>query len=567
MLKFPKIESEILFGAAAVIALYLTVFSTPVFAQQSAPARSVTDAQIEERVPRGAERPTPPPTSPAGPLAAPEQPDKARTFLVAAVTLEGNTVFRKPELAPYYEDILARLVTAADLQAAAERITRHYQDRGYFLTQAYLPPQDLSSGIARIRIAEGYVERVDFHGDGRTDGYIQRLASAIDEFRPLKRSDLERMLLLIGDSYGRIVDNAEMAEIDPLEGRYALQLILKDKPESGVLVLDNRGTTTSGKEQLWISASTNRLFGPDTQSRIGFFTIPMQPQELRYGEFEVSRMTGDHGTTVGALISASQSDAGGIDAIDGIEGDSDRIVLKAAHPLIRSMDRSLWLNLSADARNVSEDDNDGRNFKDQLRVLRGDLYMYLADDFGGQNQIWTEVSTGLDMLGASGKGDFRSRLGADAKFLKARASLTRQQEITNEIGVRFHLAGQYADDQLLSSEEFSLGGSSIGRAYDFSELTGDHGVGGSVELQYGDSLRDDYFTWFQVYGFYDAGVVWNEGAFELPHESLSSAGFGLRLDLTDSIRLQLEYARGLTRSVDDSGGDFQRVFFELSKNF
>lgn len=42
---------------------------------------------------------------------------------------------------------------------------------------------------------------------------------------------------------------------------------------------------------------------------------------------------------------------------------------------------------------------------------------------------------------------------------------------------------------------------------------------------------------------------------------------GLRPDLTESIWLQLEYARGLTRSVDDSGGDFQRVFFEFSKNF
>jgi hemolysin activation/secretion protein len=529
--------------------------------------RIASDAQIEERVPRGAERPASRPSTPDAPKPAPETAGEEQTFLLAAVTLEGNTVFDKNTLAPYYEDILARLVTSADLQAAAERITRHYQDRGYFLTQAYLPPQDLSAGIARIRVAEGYVERVDFHGNGETDGYIQRLASAIDEFRPLKRSDLERVLLLIGDSFGRIVDNAEMEEIDPLEGRYALQLTLKAKPESGVVVLDNRGTTTSGQEQLWVSVSTNRFIGPDTQARVGIFTIPMQPQELRYGEFEVSRMIGNSGTTIGSLVAASKSDAGGIESFDGLEGESERIVLKAAHPIIRSMDRSLWLNLSADARNVSEDDNGGRNFKDQLRVLRGDLYMFLADDFGGQNQIWTEVSTGLDVLGASEKGDFRSRLGADASFVKARASLTRQQEITNEIGLRLHLAGQYADDELLSSEEFSLGGSSIGRAYDFSELTGDHGLGGSVELQYGDSLRDDYFTWFQVYGFYDAGMVWNEGTFELPHESLSSAGLGLRLDLTDSIRLQLEYARGLTRPVDDSGGDFQRVFFELSKNF
>lgn len=518
-------------------------------------------------MPRNVGRPAARPATPGAPDAARDQPDDAQTFLLAAVLLDGNTVFRKTDLAPYYEDVLARLVTTADLQAAAARITRHYQDRGYFLTQAYLPPQDLAAGIATIRIAEGYVARVDFLGDGKPEGYVARLAAAIDEFRPLKRSDLERVLLLIGDSFGQIVESAEMAEIDPLEGRYALQLTLRDKPESGVLVYDNRGTTASGTEQLWASISSNRFIGPDTQARVGIFTVPAQPQELRYGEIEISRLVGDAGTTLGVLASASESDAGGIDSIDGVEGDSARFVIKASHPLIRSMEQSLWLNLSADARSVSEDDTAGPNFKDQLRVLRGGLYMYLADGFGGQNQLWGEVSGGLDTFGASDEGDLRSRLGADAQFAKARFTMTRQQEITREIGVRAHLAGQYASDELLSSEEFSLGGSSIGRAYDFSEISGEHGIGGSIELQYGDDLRDAYFTWFQAFGFYDVGMVWNEGAFELQRESLASTGLGLRLDLTDSIRLQIEYARALTRPANDDGDTLQRVFFELSKNF
>ncbi|WP_193173754.1 ShlB/FhaC/HecB family hemolysin secretion/activation protein [Nisaea nitritireducens] len=510
------------------------------------------------------------PGGPATPL--PPAPDKAvreqeQTFLLAAVSLEGNTLFSQADLALYYEDILARLVTTSDLQAAATRITEHYKERGYFLTQAYLPPQDLSSGIAVIRVAEGYVERVDFQGDGQVHGMVRRLASAIDEFRPIKRKDLERVLLLIGDSFGRIVENAEMAEIDARDGRYALQLTLTAKPESGLVSYDNRGTTSSGKNQIWVSVSSNRFIDPDTQLRVGLFTIPDQPQELRYGEMEISRLVGSAGTTVGAVFSASESDAGGIDAIDGIEGSSRRLVLKAAHPVLRSTEASLWLNLSADIRSISEEDDDGSNFKDELRVLRSNLYMYAVDDFGGQNQLYGELSGGLPAFGASGVGALRSRLGADAEFLKLRASVTRQQEITNETGIRFHVAGQLADDELLSSEEFSLGGSSIGRAYDFSELTGDHGVGGSIELQYGDSLRDDYFTWFQIFSFYDFGMVWNEGEFEQTRESLSSAGLGMRLDLTDTTRLQLEYARSLTRHAADDGGDFQRVFFELSKSF
>lgn len=539
----------------------------PAWAQQNPQPHSSPDALIEERVPRATGRTPAGPKTPSSPEGHKPSEQEEQTFLLAAVILEGNTVFSRADLALYYEDILARLVTTTDLQAATALITKHYRDRGYFLTQAYLPPQDLSAGVAVIRIAEGYVERVDFEGDGERGGYVHRLASAIDEFRPIKRKDLERVLLLIGDSFGRVVESAEMAEIDALEGRYALQLALTSKPESGVISYDNRGTGSSGEHQLWASISSNRLIDPDTQLRVGLFTIPDQPQELRYGELEVSHFVGSDGTTIGAAISASESDAGGIDAIDGIEGSSRRLVLKAAHPILRSTDRSLWINLSADVRSVSEEDNDGSNFKDQLRVLRGNLYMYAEDEFGGQNQLFGEASAGLPVFGASEEGILRSRLGADAKFLKLRGSLTRQQEITREIGIRLHAAGQIADDELLSSEEFSLGGSSIGRAYDFSELTGDHGVGGSIELQYGNGLRDDYFTWFQVFGFYDFGMVWNEGAFERTRESLSSAGLGLRLNLTDSIRLQLEYARSLTRHAEDDGGNFQRVFVELGKTF
>ena len=46
------------------------------------------------------------------------------------------------------------------------------------------------------------------------------------------------------------------------------------------------------------------------------------------------------------------------------------------------------------------------------------------------------------------------------------------------------LSGQWASGPLYSSEEFGYGGKNFGRAYDQSELTGDHGVAASVEVDY-----------------------------------------------------------------------------------
>lgn len=529
-----------------------------------AEAQQAPDAQIERRVPREVPEERPAPPSPARPRAMEPEPSAAPAeFIVAAAIIEGNKIFSKEELAPLYEDLLARKVSIDDLQAVAARITKYYQDAGYFLSQAFLPAQDLSAGIVTFKIAEGYAERVEFTGDAPVDGLVRRLGEALETFRPLRRADLERVLMLIGDSFGRIVEDAEVEEIDPTAGRYGLRIALRSKPDSVSVVYDNRGTESAGRGQLWVSAATNRLVDPDTQVRVGVFTVPSQPQELKYGEAEISRLAGSYGTVLSLYGARSESDAGGLDAVDDIEGRSERLQLRLAHPLLRSRKLSLWFNGAADWRNVEENGAGARNYKDQIRALRGGFYLYAEDPLGGGNRLWTELAVGTDALGGSKQGDLRSRFGADAEFSKVQASHTRYQPITENLGVQTLVAGQYADGELLSAEEFSLGGSSIGRAYEFSELSGDHGLGGSVELQYGDSWDEGFPARYQVYGFYDFGMVWNDGEFEADRESLASAGFGVRVGLTKSLNVELEYAEALTRPVNPEGDKVQRIFLQL----
>jgi hemolysin activation/secretion protein len=122
-------------------------------------------------------------------------------------------------------------------------------------------------------------------------------------------------------------------------------------------------------------------------------------------------------------------------------------------------------------------------------------------------------------------------------------------------------AGQWADGGLVSSEKFGVGGARFGRAYDYSEITGDHGLAGSIELRWTWRKLNDWLSSVQIYAFADAAQIWDNDDFS---ESLASAGGGLRVGVAPGLSATVEVAKPLTRDVLSQGDRSPRVFVSLS---
>src|SRR5262249_20222041 len=126
-------------------------------------------------------------------------------------------------------------------------------------------------------------------------------------------------------------------------------------------------------------------------------------------------------------------------------------------------------------------------------------------------------------------------------------------------------------DPLLASEEFTIGGPSYGRAYDSSEITGDHGAALKLELRYGETTNSAYLQSYQGYVFYDAGAVWNRDAAggEPEKQTLTSTGVGVRLNMSRSLFGSAEIAFPLSRDIASEGNDGEdpRLFFNILKRF
>jgi hemolysin activation/secretion protein len=94
------------------------------------------------------------------------------------------------------------------------------------------------------------------------------------------------------------------------------------------------------------------------------------------------------------------------------------------------------------------------------------------------------------------------------------------------------VTGQTFGNRLLTPEQFGVGGSQFGRGYDPSEITGDSGVAGKVELQYNRQHQiKDFVVPTQYYGYWDIGKVWSEKPRFVGSQSLSSAGVGVHVQV------------------------------------
>jgi hemolysin activation/secretion protein len=550
----------------AVLVLTLSMLS-PVHAQQVV-RPEVNPGLVQKRIPL----PEPRQEAPA-PLTMPEPPAAQTTaselhFVLSGVVIEGNTVFDNAALAPAYEDDLAQDIDFDAITRILDRITARYRAAGYFLSRAVAPPQSLERGILRIKVIEGYVERVTFSGaDTRSERLLPYFA-AVTQSRPLRLATLERTILLVNDLPGLHVAPV-LTPIDEDAGRYALTLALDYRPLAGFASLDNRGPKSLGPWETQVSASAQSLLDDFDRALLSVFTTPAEPRELLSGELRYEHPLGSAGTRM--ALSAARSDLRpeGMLAPHDLKGTALRYVAQLTHPLIRSRAQSLWLSGTFDVLDSREHEQGAPLFNDRLRVLRAALDYAGSDDLGGVTALYGEASQGLTLLGASrADSALLSRSNGHADFTKFAATATREQALGGAWSVLLGLAGQKANAPLLVSEQFPLGGARFGRAYDPAEIAGDDGIAGSLEVRFGRAPLQPWLRSYQIYGFYDLGAVWNMGVSDATRrQSLASAGGGFRFFLPRDLVAALEIARPLTRIVAAEGNKPVRVLVNLSASF
>jgi hemolysin activation/secretion protein len=209
--------------------------------------------------------------------------------------------------------------------------------------------------------------------------------------------------------------------------------------------------------------------------------------------------------------------------------------------------------------------------KDHDRVARiGGTYNF-QDKLRGVNTLDTQFSQGLDMFNASGVGSQSSNPFSPSDFRKINLDVSRLQPLPHNFSVLASASGQYAFDPLLVGEQFSLGGTGYGQAYDPGELLGDHGAAGKLEIRYGESPGYSYLESYQLFSYYDIGGVWLRDAAPGANDkkSLASVGAGVRADFMPNLSGSVEVDMPMTKTVTNQNDHERRprLFFSAVAKF
>jgi hemolysin activation/secretion protein len=467
-----------------------------------------------------------------------------------SINVTGVTIYSEDDIKSIFANDIGKKISLARIWEISDEITKKYRQDGYFLSRAFIPAQEITDGHVTIRVAEGYIKKVEIEEGLLSSSVVRDITNKITSERPTSSKTLEHYHLLLTDLSG--LQNL-YGTLAPLENQQdgGVRLIYsrnKLPTSNGFISLNNYGSKFLGPLQAGVQWQGN-LIGVQETFLAARASLPLD--ELLAANISQTIPLSPE-TSLMLLAGVTQAKPGFTLSPQEIESRSLDIGFKLNHKIIRQRNENWSVDIGLDGRNSKSTILGSTELsEDKVRAVRFGTVYDTYDPLDGFNRISLTASHGINGLGASDKNDINiSRNGAEPDFKKIEAEYLRYQSLPYQLGTLLTLRGQKASDSLYSSEEFGFGGQLMGRAYDSSEITGDDGVALSVELQYQD-IPAYINTTIKPYAFYDIGKVWNKNIGQEATISASSAGLGVRLEHDSGLSGTFELAFPLTKTVDN----------------
>lgn len=465
---------------------------------------------------------------------------------VSQFKFSGHTVFAKETLASLVVDLIGRELKFAQLEEAAERITRFYRDHGFVVATAYIPAQEIGDDqVVEIVVLEGRYGQVMLRNASRLSDQVAK--SLLDPVAPgvlIEAEPLERALRLLNETPGVKARSALSAGSEP--GTTDLTVELEDaKRFSGVATVDNYGNEHTGRIRATVSLDVNNVHGTGDQFDLQVITTG---KGLFHGQVGYSALLGSSAMRWNASYTSSRYEMGGPFAGLDVKGTTNNLKLGVTYPYKRIAPQVLEGHVKFHRVDLgfAFENRSMNNSVSGLDGARSVQAVLLSWDGHGQThdtqvQLRSTVTAGrltipdapeklLDTLGPKTAGD----------YIKLQLDLSAQQSLGGGRTQHVAISGQWASKNLHNSEKMALGGAQGIRAYGPGEMSGDVGV--LMRLEWQGDLSLPALRWA---GFADGGVVqvdknpWSGGT---NNHLLLGVGVGLIYAIPGSFDVRVDYA-------------------------
>ena len=469
---------------------------------------------------------------------------------VSAFRFEGNHVFSDDQLAHVVASYTGLSISAEELEQARLAVTAYYVRNGYVNSGAVLEDQDLDGGVVIFKIVEGILNEIDVRGNRwlRTSYLKRRVENRARP--PLQINRLQEALLLLNQNPMIVKVNADLQPAgEPGQSRLVLN-VQERFPFHAGLDFSNDRPASVGAEHLDFIGSDQSLTGNGDalDLRLGLLNRSKSGAESGFENFAVSYALPLSSWETTLRVSYQQNDYTIIEepfAVLNIDGRSSSFDVTLRQPLYRTLKSEFALSLTASQRH-SESFLRGQAFslspgavdgETDVTVLRfGQEWLYRT-----QKEVLAFRSSfhfGVNALDATQNGTDRD--GEFFAWLGQAHYVRRLDQRGTQVILRAD--GQWTSDQLLSLEQFSIGGMNTVRGYRENLIVRDTGVIGSIELRVPVWLSSSGKPVVQLAGFYDIGAGWDADAKTPSPKMIHSAGVGLIFTPFDTVSAEIYWA-------------------------
>ena len=480
---------------------------------------------------------------------------------VQRLQVDAPPVFAESELVAATGFAPGSELTLGELRAMAATISSYYQQRGYFLAQAYLPAQDIKDGIVHIKVLPGQYGQVQLRNQSQlSDGLAGSMLAGLDG-QVIASAPLERRLLLLSDLPGVLVSST----LAPGASLGTSDLIVDVQPGArfnGSIDADNQGNRYTGRNRIGATVNINELAGIGDVATVRAFT---STDGLNFGRLAYQGQAG--ALRLGAAYTYMDYKLGKEFAVLEAKGTAKIASVFGSYPLIRTRSSNLYAQVNYDDKTFQDKTEVTGSVNDKkaqvwLFNLNGDS----KDGWGGGglgSYSLTFTTGKIDIQTPEALAIDRATLNSNGHFNKLSFNAARVQRLAGETSLFGMLSGQAASKNLDVSEKMGIGGVGGVRAYPGGEAYGDQGYVLNLEVRQNITAFTAIPGQLQVLAFADTGTVklnrdaWSAGE---NRRTLSGAGVGVTWTGANALLLKAYYAHKLgnakATSEPDAAGRF-----------
>jgi hemolysin activation/secretion protein len=488
----------------------------------------------------------------------------AQTFDVYEFRVLGNSVLASGAVETAVYAHLGPGRSLKDVEAARTDLESAYHKAGYGTVFVDIPPQTVAEGIVRLRVTEGRLRDVSVSGARYFSE--RQIKAAVPESAPGAVPNLPALQRQITQVNGQSADRTvvPVLKAGPIPGTVDLAMRVDDRlPLHGSLELNNQYTADTAPLRLLGSLSYANMFGRLDSLSVQYEGTPGKAEQVGVYAGNYTARLGRSDSQLAFYVLHSSSNIATLGSL-AVLGAGTVYGARWVAPITRTPELQQSFTAGIDYKDYTQNVNSGSTgtlsipavytnltagYSEVRNATPWQLQWTLTSNFGPRDAPNNDLQFGNKRYNAA----------ANYFYLRANGALILASKSKWQIALQFD--GQWANEPLISNEQFSIGGEYSVRGYLETETLGDKGWRVSLQPQ---TPSWHLGRWLEVSGFVFGDAARVDTLYALPSETpnvtIASVGAGLNLIALHCFTGNLSFADPLRNGPETRAHDNRWLF-------